>query len=284
VYRVTSPDPFAGAGVTALGLAAARAVESGRADRLVEDPYARGLYEAAGTDLGMRLEWPADTAGLTDAEALHLHGSRYIGVRTRFYDDVLAAAATPQAVLLGAGLDTRADRLAPPDLTVYEVDRPDLLAFKNANLPPGRRVVSVGADLGGDWPALLAAAGLRADTPTTWIAEGVMPYLDAPAQERLIGAVADGAPAGSVFAFDQVDGGDAGELSRRSGIDMESLLAGTGGTEALAGHLAGHGWRVESAGADEVAARYGRDLADPFGRSGDEPPWLRTRFVRAERS
>lgn len=278
-----STDPFAGAGVTALGLAAARAVESGRADRLIEDPYARSLYEAAGTDLGMRLEWPTAEDAVTEAEALHLHGSRYIGLRTRFYDDVLAGAGTRQAVLLGAGLDTRVHRLAlPAGLTVFELDRPELLAFKAGVLPAGRSV-QVGGDLGGDWVAALRAAGFRADVPTTWIGEGVMPYLDAAAQEGLIAAVDACSANGSALAFDQVVSGDVGGLSRRSGIDMTSLLSGTGGVDALAAALGERGWTVATAAAEEVAGRYGRDLDDPFGRAGADPPWLRTVFVTARR-
>lgn len=106
-----SADPFSGPGVTALGLAAARSVESGRPDRLIDDPYARRLFEVAGSRLPMRVDWPRDAEDVTDAEKLHLHGSRYVGVRTRFYDDVLQSAlahGVRQAVLLGAGLDTRA--------------------------------------------------------------------------------------------------------------------------------------------------------------------------------
>ena len=61
-----------------------------------------------------------------------------------------------------------------------------------------------------------------------------MPYLGAPAQEALLEAIDRRAPAGSSLVFDQVAGGDVGELSRRAGIDMEELLAGTGGTDGLA--------------------------------------------------
>ncbi|HEX5910457.1 MAG TPA: SAM-dependent methyltransferase [Thermoleophilaceae bacterium] len=288
---MTAPaDPFAGAGLTALGLAAARSVETGRPDRLIEDPFARALYDAAGRDLGMRLEWPDDPGSVTDTEALHLHGSRYIGLRTRFYDDVLlraAEAGAGQAVLLGAGLDTRSRRLGlPGSLTLFEVDRPAVLAFKEealAGAPATCRLVGVGADLGEGWHEALDAAGLDPGVPTVWMAEGLMPYLDEAAQLALLDAVARRAPEGSGVAFDQVAGGDVEALSRRSGIDMEGLLAGTGGTGGLAGALRGRGWSVEVEGADAVAARYGRDLSDPFGGPGGDPPWLRTDFVRATR-
>ncbi len=58
-----------------------------------------------------------------------------IVVRTRYFDDwlttVAAEHALDQVVIVGAGLDTRAYRLAwPSGVVVYEVDRAALLARK----------------------------------------------------------------------------------------------------------------------------------------------------------
>ena len=78
--------------MTALCLTAARGEETGRPDRLIEDPYARALFEAADADLPMLVDWPEPGDPVSDAEARHLHGSRYIGLRTRFHDDALTAA------------------------------------------------------------------------------------------------------------------------------------------------------------------------------------------------
>lgn len=286
-------DPFAGAGVTALGLAAARSVETSRTDRLIDDPLARDLFEAAGSDLAMRVEWPVDTVGMTDSEALHLHGSRYIGLRARVYDDALHAAAESgcrQAVLLGAGLDTRSHRLGlPADLILFELDAEALLAFKEETLAacgavPRCKTVHVGSDLAGDWPARLRAAGFRRDLPTAWIAEGVMPYLEQSAQHSLIATIAVESGFGSTLAFDHVTGGDVRGLSQQSGIDMESLLVGAGRVEALAADLAARSWEVETHSVEALAERYGRDLSDPFGLSGSGPPWLQTAFVQARSS
>jgi hypothetical protein len=41
----------------------------------------------------MRLNGPGPGENVSDTERLHLHGSRYIGLRTRFYDDLLLDAA-----------------------------------------------------------------------------------------------------------------------------------------------------------------------------------------------
>ena len=284
MYGIAS-DPFTGAGVTALGLAASRAVESSRTDRLVDDPHARVLFDAAGADLPMRTTWPAAGERVTDTEALHLHGSRYIGMRTRFYDDVLVAAAaagTRQAVLLGAGLDTRVRRLGlPPGFAVYELDRAQVLDFKRRVLGDAA-ARAVGAELSGDWTGPLRDAGFAGDRPTAWLAEGLLPYLDAGAQARLIEAVDALSAAGSTFAFDHLVGGDVEDLSRRSGIDMDSLLAGTADT-GLAARLADRGWSVTSTAAEELGRRYRRDLANPFGTgTAESPPWLQTQFVEAQ--
>ena len=88
----------------------------------------------AAKTLPMLVAWPDPTSHVSDTQALHLHGSRYIGLRTRFYDDLLVAAArhgVRQAVLLGAGLDTRAFRIElPAGFHIYEVDRGGVLRYK----------------------------------------------------------------------------------------------------------------------------------------------------------
>ena len=64
--------------------------------------------------------------------------SEQIAVRTRFFDDFFTDAAEAgirQAVILAAGLDTRAYRLAVGLRTpmVYEVDQPEVIAFKTGD-------------------------------------------------------------------------------------------------------------------------------------------------------
>ncbi len=290
-------DIASGAGVTALGLAAARTVESGRGDRLIDDPYARGLFLAAGASLPMRLDWPATGEAVSDAEALHLHGSRYIGLRTRVYDDALlagAGAGASQAVILGAGLDTRAFRLELPAVfTVFELDQPKILRFKAAALAgqgaqPRCRHVALGVDLREDWPARLRGHGFVPELATAWIAEGVLPYLPPDAQLVLIDRIRTLSAPGSTLAFDRIagdptTGGRLEELSARSGIEMDRLLACGAGPD-LAGVLRRGGWTVHEQPARALAERYGRDLDDPFAGDHDrasEPPWLDTVFTTA---
>jgi methyltransferase (TIGR00027 family) len=291
-------DVSSGPGVTALGLAAARSVETGRPDRLIKDPLARALFEAAGVDLPMLVDWPAPGSHISDAEALHLHGSRYIGLRTRVYDDALMAAASngvTQGVLLGAGLDTRGFRLSlPAEFRLFELDQQEVLAFKEGTLnargvEPRCVRCAIGVDLRDKWPAALEAGGFERNRATAWIAEGLLPYLKPAAQSTLLDAIHELAAPGSLLVFDRIAGdlsGDrVGRLSERSGIDMQTLLAGGEG-EDLAALLRAEGWEVDEAPTALLAARYGRDLRDPFASDTEdspapEPPWLDTVFLSA---
>jgi methyltransferase (TIGR00027 family) len=289
-------EAFESVGITALGLAASRGVESSREDRLIDDPYARALFDAAGATLPMRTRWPASGDCPTDVEALHLHGSRYIGVRTRFYDDIVvgaAAQAVGQAVLVGAGLDTRVLRLAlPRGFETFELDRGPLLRFKRQTLSrlgvrPLNAVTDIATDLADDWAERLLASGFSPDAPAVWIAEGLVPYLDGDGQAALIAAMDELSAPGSVVAFDRITGGDTAELARRSGIAMDELLVEKTAGADLAELLEQRGWAAEAADVATVAERYRRDLSDPFA-SGDAgpasaPPWLETEFTRARK-
>ena len=76
-------DIVSGPGLTALGLAAARLVESGRPDRLVDDPLGAVFLQAVDSPVPFPTAWPEPGQEIDDRTALHLHGSRYIGLRTR---------------------------------------------------------------------------------------------------------------------------------------------------------------------------------------------------------
>ena len=295
-------DVATGPGLTALGLAASRTVESGRPDRLIDDPLAARFLGAIASPVPFPIRWPAPSERPGDQEALHLHGSRYIGLRTRHYDDLVVSATAAdieQVVLLAAGLDTRAFRLPlPADVSVYELDQPQVMAFKDdvlarADATPACRRVSVGTDLRGGWPAELTAAGFDAAVPTVWVAEGLLAYLPAEAERRLVDDVTRLSAAGSRFALDRIvdvgrlahDASSLDRLSDRSGLEMRQLLS-TQARPDVADLLRERGWAVEEQSAREVAARYGRDLSDPFAATGagdrsedTEPPWLDTGFV-----
>ncbi len=237
---------FSGPAVTALGLAASRTVESDRWDRLITDPLARAFFEAAGLNLPMRLAWPKPGEKVTDTERLHLHGSRYIGLRTRFYDDLLLRVARNglrQGVLIGAGLDTRAFRPPlPAEFHLIELDQMALLEWKQRVLEAQRVLPTcrrswIGADLREDWSAHLTRRGFDAAQPTAFIAEGLLPYLNPEQQLGLLHRVDALAATGSVLAADRIVGdphaaGRVACLSRRSGLDTNPA-GGTPGAPGL---------------------------------------------------
>lgn len=93
------------------------------------------------------------------------------------------AAGARQAVLLGAGFDTRAYRMPElSELRVFEVDHPSTQAVKQARArgltPTTEDLRYVPVDFThDDLGERLASAGHDAGAPTVWIWEGVVMYL-----------------------------------------------------------------------------------------------------------
>jgi len=112
-----------------------------------------------------------------------------------------------QFVILGAGFDTRAFRL-PEQIGVrsFEVDAPRTQAVKRETLEKAgidsTRVTFVSADFENeDWMSRLEHEGFDRGTPTLFLWEGVMPYLDGDAVEDTLRKIA-GVAVGTVVAFD----------------------------------------------------------------------------------
>lgn len=267
-------------GATALGVAAARAVEAERPDALVRDQYA-ALFVAASGHPGMN-RLIADPAARSQSPLMT--GS--VEYRSKFLDDHFLAAAADgvrQAVILAAGLDARAYRLAWPHGTVvFELDRAEVLGFKRNVLTEHRAMPAadrreVAVDLRDDWPAALIAAGLDPAAPIVWSAEGLLPYLPGTAHDAMIGQIDRLSVPGSSFAadvFSDVDGLDQVPGSRESQgtpfgeIDLSKLLY-TDSRIDPGVWLADHGWTTSCLSPDELAARCGRTrrpMPEPYAR------------------
>src|SRR6202022_2043426 len=101
------------------------------------------------------------------------------------------AAGIGQVVILAAGLDARACRVAwPPGTVVYEVDQPKVIDFKTDTMArlgaaPTTERRTVGIDLREGWPTALRESGFDDTKPTAWSAEGLLMYLPPEAQDRL---------------------------------------------------------------------------------------------------
>lgn len=260
-------DIVSGVGITALAVAEGRAAESAREDRLINDPYARALVDAA------------DAPQLASAEAQELMRgmvSDYMGVRTRFFDEFFlraAAGGVGQAVILASGLDTRAYRLAwPSGVRVFEIDQPKVLEFKDQTLDgigakPAAERHAVAVDLRDDWASALQEAGFDTSVPTAWLAEGLLPYLPVDAEAQLLDTIHRFSAPGSRLSIehvagdrDQMLGDEIQKVSDQWGIDLPSLFSVEDRPDP-GEVLTGKGWTVRRDPSMEIAAGYGRTFS-----------------------
>jgi methyltransferase (TIGR00027 family) len=250
-------DIVSSVGYTALLVAGWRAVHALSPQPLVRDEYAK-YFIAASQD--PYLAGVLANPGTSEDETAF---PRLYGVQTRFFDDFFNAAGEAgirQAVIIAAGLDSRAYRLDwPHGTTVFEVDLPKVLEFKARVLgqqgaTPKARRSEVAADLRTDWPTELKGAGFDPQSPSAWSVEGILPYLTDDAQSQLFSRISELSAPGSRVAV--------GALGSR--LDREQLAAletdhpgvnmsGKTDFSALtyepktdpAEWLAAHGWAVE---------------------------------------
>ncbi|HJN72902.1 MAG TPA: class I SAM-dependent methyltransferase [Myxococcota bacterium] len=163
--------------------------------------------------------WAADLAGEAGLEyarmhdAVFPHGELWIAVRTATLDGYvrsLVRSGMQQVVILGAGLDTRAQRLASPGVRFFEVDHPETQALKLRRLGeldyPLEVATYVGCDFEqDDFVERLADEGLDLHAPAAIVWEGVVPYLTRAAVEATLSRVAEGLHPESVLHFDLVN-------------------------------------------------------------------------------
>ena len=292
-------------GATALGVAASRAVETARPDPLIRDEFAYLLVASAGPEWARMASSDPLLLGDDDVRELHDAARDYQAVRTHYFDDYFAAAMRDgirQVVLLAAGLDSRAYRLTwPAGTTVFEIDQPRVLEYKTATLDAHCAVatakrMSVPVDLRNDWPAALTAAGFDPAQPTAWLAEGLLPYLPADAQDRLFELVTAHSAAGSLIAVEAFTADPAQHtaqrradrreraagLQKRLGLDIDidiDTLVYTDDDRADAGEwLTRHGWQVEAVASRDEMVRLGRPVTDAHIDEGMDSVLLRARL------
>jgi methyltransferase (TIGR00027 family) len=200
-------DGMSPVALTSRWVAAIRARETDRLDRLFDDPYAASLAGEAGFAMLSESQKVQPGAPSDDANP-------YVSIRTRFFDDALLRAvgdaSVRQVVILAAGMDARSFRLAwPSGVTVYELDRDEVFDHKEAILrgmcaePTCTRQV-VRADLEHDWTAPLKQAGFDADRPAAFLAEGLTVYLTEASVAKLLTDSAHVAHAGTWLGIDLI--------------------------------------------------------------------------------
>lgn len=256
-------------GATATMVAAARAIASNTDDPVINDPFAEPLVRAVGVDFLTR--WATGDLAAADIDDEDSswkleHMPAAMAARTRFFDSFFhdaTQAGIRQAVILASGLDARAYRLSwPDDMAVFEIDQPEVIAFKTAALAElgaaptvDRRTVAI--DLRQDWPAALRQAGLDPNRPTAWIAEGLLGYLPPEAQDLLMDNITALSAAGSRLGVEAMpsrperDLEEAREMMRRStakwrehgfAFDWDDV-GFEGERKDVADYLDGLGWR-----------------------------------------
>jgi methyltransferase (TIGR00027 family) len=261
-----------------------RALEARRrpSDRVANDPLAvrfltpefRVLAGAARMPPARRLiesvidhRWPCARGGVV--------------ARTRLIDERMAAAlpGVEQVLILGAGFDTRAYRLARlREVAVFEVDHPATQQAKQRILlrAPGRipaSVTFVPVVFGTDDPAReLAGRGFVTGAPTLVLWEGVTNYLDSASVDATFRFLAAAIAPGSPVLFTYVD---------RAMLDGSVVFEGAATTlravrrvgepltfglnpQQVPGYLADRGFGLES---DTVV----RDAAERFYPAGACP-------------
>jgi methyltransferase (TIGR00027 family) len=251
-------------GSTATLVAAARAAATKRPQPVINDPFAEPLVRAVGLDVFNRvasgeLDFDEGDNGVEFPRLIDTFAAR-----TRFYDEYFTeatGAGIRQIVIVAAGLDSRAYRLAwPAGTTVYEIDQPKVIEFKTTTLSkigaePTADYRTVGIDLREDWPAALRAAGFDTAQPTAWLAEGVLiGFLPQQAEVRLLDNVIALSAEGSWFAADygtlagtsertQEQARQMTEGWRRHGLDLDiARLSYPGEHTDVAAHLEAQSW------------------------------------------
>jgi methyltransferase (TIGR00027 family) len=265
----TQWDIVSGVGVTALAVASGRAMESARADALINDPWAARFVHRANAVSPMPTE-PSDPLAASP-------GWRYLadlmGVRSRFFDDYLRDATDTgidQVVVLAAGLDTRAYRMRwPLSCRWFEIDQPKVLAFKHTVLAEQGATVRcqhhpVPADLREDWSVPLRSAGFEPTRPTAWLAEGLLQYLPVAAEDELFHQIDRLSAPGSRLACTHTDEPiSLGWATEALGLNIAQLISGDA-RPPLEQRLRQYGWSLRATeSVPQAGERLGRHTTHP---------------------
>ncbi|BAU14499.1 hypothetical protein LEP3755_50470 [Leptolyngbya sp. NIES-3755] len=248
---------------TARMMAAMRARETSREDRLFNDPFAATL---AGEEAFQRVDLqltPQDQA--------------YIAVRTRFFDDFLAGSQMGQVVLLASGLDSRAYRFPwGPEVKLYELDHPEVLAYKADLLKdtnPSCQHHLIAADLTQPWEEKLLSAGYSPSSPSVWLIEGLLMYLSEAQAHNLLESVSRLSTHGSQLGVDLIN-----VKSLEYGPYQGYFQFGTDMPEKL---LSDYRWQVKVTQPGDEGANFGRYLESSPPR--EVPNVMRVFLVEANK-
>jgi methyltransferase (TIGR00027 family) len=186
---------------SALMVAAYRGRATARPGAVCNDPWAAALAGPDGAEYARAMD-----------ERFHAM-ELWVAVRTATLDAHVAfwaARGIPQVVILGAGFDTRAARLASPGRTFFEVDHPASQREKQRRVSglsgyPTLAATYVACDFEkDDFLERLVASGFRVEAPAIVLWEGVVSYLTEPAIRATLRKIAHRFEPRTVLLFDHL--------------------------------------------------------------------------------
>ena len=283
-------------GATATMVAAGRARAT--RDALIDDRFAEPLVRAVGVDFFTR--W---AGGELDSADVDTPGAPWgmqrmtdlLAARTRYIDAFFAQATDAgirQVVILASGLDARAYRLPwAAGTTVFEIDQSQVIEFKNATIAelgatPAAQVRAVPIDLRHDWPSALRQAGFDTGRPAAWAAEGLLGFLPADAQDRLLDNITALSADGSQLVAEVFLNSDANQQAlnaatrkwQENGLDVElENLGFPGERNDVEAYLQDHGWQPVRTALNQLLA----DNGLPLQSSDPDAPFAKNYYCTA---
>ncbi len=230
---------------------------------VIDDPYAKAM---------LRIPWRV-TASALRLPTLRSRGRSplvaYLAARTLFFDDAVRSALDQgirRVLIVGAGYDSRAWRLARPGVEFTEIDHPETQADKRRRAPSGGpQFVPLDLTVDSIPPSLIEAG------PTISAVEGVTMYLQEPQVATLLESLAR--PGNRLVVNFGIGGGKARPTRRAvraaASAGGEAFRYEPTRADAMA-LLRRTGWRaVDVATGPELADRYLRHTALPTDLTED---------------
>ena len=252
-------------------------------DPLAERMLTPGEYDAISRHMAAGIQYFAPSFRGTPEEALAYIVNRQLApsvlARSAFCQRAMRSAVSlgcGQIVIFACGYDTFPLRAEDPSLTVYELDRPEMIADRRQRiacqgLAPTCRVISIGCDLSRPgWTDSLTSAGFSSTRSSFSSLLGISYYLTKDEFQSLVAGISSVSCEGSAICFDY----PTSEGGRESAVTRELAAAAGESMKALYSHgemeslLSGEGFLISGhLNADEATETFfsGSGMTAPLG-------------------
>jgi len=157
-----------------------RHLETGRPDRMIDDPLASELVERIDYDFGKYTSFHKTQVGTS--------------IRVRHFDRAVSRFVerndNPVVISIGAGLDTRFQRIHTGKGVFYELDLPEVIEFRESLMPSGEGNPYIAKSMF-ELSWIDDIASKHPDAQFVIVAEGVFMYFDEDMLRPLITAIAE---------------------------------------------------------------------------------------------